>query len=177
VQFARRRAAACSLHDTVALVKPRRKACAGPCPRRISDLGNAASGTAASGTGFAEQDRRRLPRPARDGERRRRIDSSGRGPAAARVPSLRRRDALGAVFRPRHGRRDARRHAAAISTKATTMLKLALILFVVSLIAAALGFTGVAGAAAGLAKIIFIIAIALFLIVLVLALLGIQLFT
>ena len=57
------------------------------------------------------------------------------------------------------------------------MLKLALILFVVSLIAAALGFTGVAGAAAGLSKIIFIIAIALFLIVLVLALLGIQLFT
>ena len=61
--------------------------------------------------------------------------------------------------------------------EATTMLKLALILFVVSLIAAALGFTGIAGAAAGLAKIIFIIAIALFLIVLVLALLGIQLFT
>ena len=57
------------------------------------------------------------------------------------------------------------------------MLKLALILFVVSLIAGALGFTGVAGATAGLAKIVFYIAIALFLIVLVLALLGIQLFT
>lgn len=57
------------------------------------------------------------------------------------------------------------------------MLKLALILFVVSLIAGALGFTGIAGATAGLAKIIFFIAIALFLIVLVLALLGIQLFT
>lgn len=57
------------------------------------------------------------------------------------------------------------------------MLKLALILFIVSLIAGALGFTGVAGATAGLAKIIFYIAIALFLIVLVLALLGIQIFT
>ncbi|HVF34476.1 MAG TPA: DUF1328 domain-containing protein [Candidatus Saccharimonadia bacterium] len=57
------------------------------------------------------------------------------------------------------------------------MLKLALILFVVSLIAGALGFTGVAGATAGLAKIIFYIALALFLIVLVLALLGIQIFT
>lgn len=57
------------------------------------------------------------------------------------------------------------------------MLKLALILFVVSLIAGALGFTGIAGATAGLAKIIFFIALALFLIVLLLAVLGIQLFT
>ena len=57
------------------------------------------------------------------------------------------------------------------------MLKLALILFVVSLIAGALGFTGIAGATAGLAKIIFFIALALFLIVPVLAVLGIQLFT
>jgi len=57
------------------------------------------------------------------------------------------------------------------------MLKLALLFFVISLIAGVLGFTGIAGAAAGLAKIIFMIAIGVFLEFLVLALLGIKAFT
>ena len=54
------------------------------------------------------------------------------------------------------------------------MLKLALIFLVVGLIAGALGFTGVAGAAVGIAKVIFFIGIALFLIFLVLMALGIN---
>ena len=48
------------------------------------------------------------------------------------------------------------------------MLKWALIFLVVGLVAGALGFTGVAGAAVGIAKILFFLAIALFLIFVVL---------
>jgi uncharacterized membrane protein YtjA (UPF0391 family) len=48
------------------------------------------------------------------------------------------------------------------------MLKWALIFLVVGLIAGALGFTGVAGAAVGFAKILFFLALALFLVFLVL---------
>lgn len=54
------------------------------------------------------------------------------------------------------------------------MLKIAIILFVVSLIAGALGFTGVAGASAGLAKIAFGIFLFLALVVLVMIALGIK---
>jgi uncharacterized membrane protein YtjA (UPF0391 family) len=54
------------------------------------------------------------------------------------------------------------------------MLKLALIFLVIGLIAGALGFTGVAGAAVGIAQVIFWIGIALFLIFLVLMALGIN---
>jgi uncharacterized membrane protein YtjA (UPF0391 family) len=55
------------------------------------------------------------------------------------------------------------------------MLKLALIFLVVGLIAGALGFTGVAGAAVGIAKVIFFIGVAIFLVFLVLMMLGINL--
>lgn len=48
------------------------------------------------------------------------------------------------------------------------MLKWALIFLVVGLIAGALGFTGVAGAAVGFTKILFFLALALFLVFLVL---------
>lgn len=48
------------------------------------------------------------------------------------------------------------------------MLKWALIFLVVGLIAGALGFTGVAGAAVGIAKFLFFLAIALFVIFLAL---------
>ncbi|MBO6551064.1 MAG: DUF1328 domain-containing protein [Rhizobiales bacterium] len=47
------------------------------------------------------------------------------------------------------------------------MLSWALVFFVVAIIAAALGFGGIATAAAGIAKIIFFIAIALFVLFLV----------
>lgn len=47
------------------------------------------------------------------------------------------------------------------------MLRWALIFLVVGLIAAALGFGGIAGASIGIAKILFFIAIALFLIFLI----------
>lgn len=47
------------------------------------------------------------------------------------------------------------------------MIKLAIILFVVSLIAGFFGFTKVAAGAAGLAKILFFVALTFFLIVLV----------
>jgi uncharacterized membrane protein YtjA (UPF0391 family) len=47
------------------------------------------------------------------------------------------------------------------------MLKLALFFFVISLIAALFGFTGISAAAAGIAKILFFIFIALFVILLV----------
>jgi uncharacterized membrane protein YtjA (UPF0391 family) len=50
------------------------------------------------------------------------------------------------------------------------MLKLALFFLVVSLIAALFGFTGIAAAAAGIAKLLFFIFIALFVIMLVIAL-------
>ncbi|HLY45172.1 MAG TPA: DUF1328 family protein [Stellaceae bacterium] len=51
------------------------------------------------------------------------------------------------------------------------MLKLALFFLVVSLVAALFGFTGIAAAAAGIAKILFFIFIAAFVILLVVALL------
>ncbi len=56
------------------------------------------------------------------------------------------------------------------------VLRLALIFFVVSLVAGLFGFTGISAATAGIARILFFIAIAIFLIFLVLALLGIQAF-
>jgi len=57
------------------------------------------------------------------------------------------------------------------------MLKLALFFLVVSLVAALFGFTGIAAAAAGIAKILFFVFIALFVILLVVGLmLGSALF-
>jgi uncharacterized membrane protein YtjA (UPF0391 family) len=50
------------------------------------------------------------------------------------------------------------------------MLKLALFFLVISLIAALFGFTGIAAAAAGIAKILFFIFIAVFLLLLVIGL-------
>ncbi len=50
------------------------------------------------------------------------------------------------------------------------MLKWALIFFVVSLVAALFGFTGIAAGAAAVAKILFYIAVALFVLFLVLGL-------
>jgi uncharacterized membrane protein YtjA (UPF0391 family) len=50
------------------------------------------------------------------------------------------------------------------------MMRWALIFLVVALVAGALGFTGVAGAAMGMAKILFFVAIGLFLIFLIAAL-------
>lgn len=47
------------------------------------------------------------------------------------------------------------------------MLRWALIFFIVALVAAALGFGGIASAAAGIAKILFYIFLALFLVALV----------
>ena len=47
------------------------------------------------------------------------------------------------------------------------MLKLALFFLIVSLVAALFGFTGIAAAAAGIAKILFFIFIALFVILLI----------
>jgi uncharacterized membrane protein YtjA (UPF0391 family) len=52
------------------------------------------------------------------------------------------------------------------------MLKWALIFFVVSLVAGALGFTGISAATSGIARILFFIAISIFLIFLVLALIA-----
>ena len=52
------------------------------------------------------------------------------------------------------------------------MLRWALIFFVVALIAAGLGFTGLAGAAAGIAKILFWLFVGIFLLVLLTALIG-----
>lgn len=52
------------------------------------------------------------------------------------------------------------------------MLKWAVIFFVVSLVAGALGFTNVSSATAGVAKILFGIALIIFLVFLVLALLA-----
>ena len=57
------------------------------------------------------------------------------------------------------------------------MLKLALFFLIVSLVAALFGFTGIASAAAGIAKILFFVFIALFVILLVVGLmLGSALF-
>ncbi len=47
------------------------------------------------------------------------------------------------------------------------MLRLALFFFVVSLIAAVFGFTGIAAATAGIARVLFVVAIVLFLVLLV----------
>ena len=52
------------------------------------------------------------------------------------------------------------------------MLKWALIFLVISLIAGALGFTGIAAGAARISKILFAVFLALFLIVLIFALLA-----
>lgn len=52
------------------------------------------------------------------------------------------------------------------------MLKMALLFFVISLIAGVLGFGGIAGAAAGIAKFIFGIAVFVFLVFVVLAVMG-----
>ena len=50
------------------------------------------------------------------------------------------------------------------------MLKLALIFFVISLVAGLFGFSGISAATAGVAKILFYIAIAIFLVFLAIAL-------
>jgi uncharacterized membrane protein YtjA (UPF0391 family) len=47
------------------------------------------------------------------------------------------------------------------------MLKLAILFFVISLIAGALGFTGIAAGAATIAKVVFFIALTIFLVILV----------
>ncbi|MEO8560381.1 MAG: DUF1328 domain-containing protein [Rhodospirillales bacterium] len=52
------------------------------------------------------------------------------------------------------------------------MLKLALLFFIVSLIAGAFGFTGVAAGSRRIAKIIFFLALAIFAVLLVLGLLA-----
>ena len=52
------------------------------------------------------------------------------------------------------------------------MLRWALIFFIIALIAAGLGFTGVAGAAAGIAKILFWLFVGILLLVLLTALIG-----
>jgi len=52
------------------------------------------------------------------------------------------------------------------------MLKWALIFLVVALVAAALGFGGIAGAAMGIAKLLFFVFIALFVIALVMGLVA-----
>lgn len=54
--------------------------------------------------------------------------------------------------------------------KETHMLRWALIFFVISIIAALLGFTGIAGASAAIAKTLFGIAVVIFLVLLVLGL-------
>ena len=53
-----------------------------------------------------------------------------------------------------------------------TMLKWAAIFLVIALIAALLGFTSIAGAAAGIAKFLFFLFIAIFVIFFVLAIMG-----
>lgn len=50
------------------------------------------------------------------------------------------------------------------------MLKLALIFLVIGLVAGLLGFSGIAGAAVGIAKFLFFVAIAIFVVFLLLAL-------
>ncbi len=54
------------------------------------------------------------------------------------------------------------------------MLKWALIFFIVSLVAALFGFTGIATGAAAIAKILFYIAVALFVLFLVMGLLAVN---
>lgn len=55
------------------------------------------------------------------------------------------------------------------------MLKWAVIFLVISLVAGALGFSGIARGAATIAKVIFFIFLAMFVLILVLAVLGISL--
>jgi uncharacterized membrane protein YtjA (UPF0391 family) len=57
-------------------------------------------------------------------------------------------------------------HTSTISAWRNMMLRWALVFFVVALIAAVLGFTGIAVAAAGVAKILFFLFVVLFLITL-----------
>lgn len=47
------------------------------------------------------------------------------------------------------------------------MIKLAILLFIISLVAGLLGFTRIAAGAAGIAKILFFVALSIFLVVLV----------
>lgn len=57
------------------------------------------------------------------------------------------------------------------------MLKLAIIFFIISLIAGFFGFTNIAAGAKGIAKILFFVALAIFLVVLVFGvLLGVMVF-
>lgn len=57
------------------------------------------------------------------------------------------------------------------------MIKLAIIFFIISLVAGVLGFTNIAAGAAGIAKILFFIALTIFLIVLIFGvLLGLLVF-
>jgi len=57
------------------------------------------------------------------------------------------------------------------------MIKLAIIFFIISLVAGLFGFTNIAAGAAGIAKILFFIAITIFLIVLIFGvLLGVLVF-
>lgn len=54
------------------------------------------------------------------------------------------------------------------------MLKWALIFFIISLVAAMFGFTGIASGAAAVAQILFYVAVALFLLFLVLGLIALK---
>ena len=64
-----------------------------------------------------------------------------------------------------------------IHYRSTTMLKLAIIFFIISLIAGFFGFTNIAAGAKGIAKILFYVALVIFLVVLVFGvLLGVMVF-
>lgn len=52
------------------------------------------------------------------------------------------------------------------------MLKLALIFLIIGLVAGLLGFSGIAGAAVGIAKFLFFLAIAIFLVLVILGLVA-----
>lgn len=62
------------------------------------------------------------------------------------------------------------RYARLASSQERNVLKWAFVFLVIALVAAVLGFGGIASTAAGIAKILFFIAIAIFLIMLVLGL-------
>ena len=57
--------------------------------------------------------------------------------------------------------------AASANLYGSSMIKLAIIFFVISLIAGFLGFTNVAAGARGIAKLLFFIAITIFLVILI----------
>jgi uncharacterized membrane protein YtjA (UPF0391 family) len=59
------------------------------------------------------------------------------------------------------------RHSETIGLEGATMLKWAIIFFLISLVAGFFGFTGVASGAKSIAKVLFFIALAIFLIVLI----------